>query len=149
MSRTLRVSLNCLIITDEADVAARVNRGETVWSWCSRDSSNWLEPQVVRTDVVCYLAPDFVDALPPDPDMAWPKGQLTVAERKIHISQLAAAYGRVWGVADGMSDPTLADLCQDKDQLWHVQDLMDDGLTWAQVAEAVGIPAGKEPANAS
>lgn len=68
MNQTLGIHIICTIVTDEADVAARVARGETVWTWCRSGRDDWLEPRVVRTDVVCYFVPDATEAVEGDVD---------------------------------------------------------------------------------
>lgn len=140
MNATLNLSILCTIMTDEADVAVRVARGEPVWSWCSSGENDWLEPRVVRTDVVCYLVPDFTGAISSDTGDDWPEGRLPLPERKILLAQLSSAYGRVWGFADPSDEPDLDDLCEDPECRSILDDLLADGLTREQVAGAIGIP---------
>jgi len=62
---TIDFRVTCDIITeDEAKEGEKA--GRDVWTWCASGMDNWVEPGIVRTNVLVYLSPRQPFDLPPD-----------------------------------------------------------------------------------
>jgi len=121
---TIDFRVTCDIITeDEAKEGEKA--GRDVWTWCASGMDNWVEPGIVRTNVLVYLSPRQPFDLPPD----------------------AEEYLPPEDYVDEMSAPTLADLCEDREQAARVRELFTDEMTWAEIASAIGCPPGEEIAH--
>lgn len=138
------IRVNCLVVSEER-AKLEVAEGNLVWTWCSRGFQNWAEPRVARADVIAYLLPDTTFEMPPDAEEYLPPEDFV--DRKVVIHQLRDAYAALWGYAEEMNSPTLADLCEDPVQRRRAEDLMEEGMIWEAVAKAIGCAPGKEIAH--